>query len=250
MKNFAKIIFLLILLLLCVGVNAQEFYANLTFQVQSEGSTIISGTTNSLNLSLKTTQELTFKNGKTWTFLIDNNELFSEYTYKIILPINSQVQKIETNSTYFVSTENTNIVIEGFGENTTLNLKINYTINQQQSEMQWILIISGILILIALGVGAFIIFKKYNANTKPNQKETLKTIENTFDKNALTERQLAIVEQLEKKNGQNTQSEIQKTLKLPKASLFRNISTLEKKGIVKKERKGMTMLLTLIKKRE
>ena len=250
MKNFTKIILLLILIYLCVGVNAQEFYANLNFEVQNEGNTIISGTTNSLELTPRTTQELTLKNGKTWTLFIDTNEIFSEYTYRIILPQNAQIQKIQTNSTYFLSTQNSQITIEGFGENIDLNIKINYTLTPKASQPDLIFLLLGAIILIVIGTVGFVIFKKAQSNTKTNKKEETKEIQNTFDENALTQRQLAIVEQLEKKNGQNTQAEIQKILQLPKASLFRNISTLEKKGIVKKERKGMTMLLTLEKKRK
>jgi len=248
MKNFAKLIILLGLIWLCIGVNAQEYYANLTFEVQNEGSTIISGTTNSLNLNPQTTQELTSKNGKIWTLLIDTNELFSEYSYKIILPINSQIQKIQTNSTYFVSSKNSNMIIEGFGENINLNIEIEYTINQTQQDMQLIPIVTGLVILILIGITLFVVLKKDKSKTTPATIE-INNSENTFDENALTDRQLAIIKQLEKKNGRETQAEIQKILSLPKASLFRNLAGLEKKGIIKKERKGMTMLLTLQKKR-
>lgn len=250
MKNFAKIIILLSLIWLCVLVNSQEFYANLNFEVQNEGNTIISGTTNSLELSPKTTQELTFKNGKTWTLFIDTNETFSEYSYKIILPLNSQIQKIQTNSTYFLSTQNSQITIEGFGENIDFNIKITYTITPTISQPELIILILIIIILIVIIASGAIIFKKYQNPININQKEEQKEIQNTFDENVLTPRQLAIVEQLENKKCNCTQAEIQKILQLPKASLFRNILTLEKKGIIKKERKGMTMLLTLQKKRK
>jgi uncharacterized membrane protein len=249
MKNFLKIIVLLSLICLCIGINAQEFYGNLTFEVQNEGNTIISGTTNSVELSPRTTQELTFKYGKTWTLFIDTNEIFSEYSYKIILPLNSQIQKIQTNSTYFLGTQNSNMIIEGFGENINLNLEINYTINQPETEMQLNTILLGALIIIIITLGLFLLLKNYKVKPKENKKEE-KLNELIFDENILTQRQLDIVKQLEKKGGQTTQVEIQKTLQLPKASLFRNILTLEKKGIVKKERKGMTMLLTLQKKRK
>ena len=247
MKNYEKLIFLLTLTLLCLNASAQEYYANVTFEVQNEGSTLISGTTNYSYFTPRDTQELTFKNGKLWTFAIDTNDLFSEYSYKIILPKNAQIQKIETNSTYFLGTQNESIIVEGYGEKIDFNLKINYTIVQKDTENQLIPIVIGGLILIIIIFFGITQFKKQKSVTTTRKKEE---VTQTFDKDTLSERQLAIVEQIEKNGGKNTQSEIQKTLKLPKASLFRNISTLEKKGIVKKERKGMTMLLTLQKKRK
>jgi uncharacterized membrane protein len=246
MKNYTKLVFLA-LIMLCLNANAQEYYANVTFEVQNEGITTISGTTNYPYFSPQETQELTFKTGKFWTFAIDTNDLFSEYSYKLILPKNAQIQKIETNSTYFLGTQNESIIVEGYGEKIDFNLKINYIIIQKDTENQLIPIVIGGLILIIIIFFGITQFKKQKSVTITGKKEE---VTQTFDKDTLTERQLAIVEQIEKKGGKNTQSEIQKTLKLPKASLFRNISTLEKKGIVKKERKGMTMLLTLQKKRK
>jgi uncharacterized membrane protein len=248
MKNFTKLIILLILAIFCLNATAQEFYANLTFEVQNEGNTIISGTTNSFELTPQNTQELTNKNGKIWTLFIDTNEIFSEYSYKIILPVNSQIQKIQTNSNYFLSTQNSQIIIEGFGENVELKIEIEYTINQIEQNTQLIAMLAGLIVLIIIGIVLFILIKKNKAKTTPIGKETNNN-ENIFDENALSQRQLDIVKQLEKKKGQTTQAEIQKILSLPKASLFRNLAGLEKKGIIKKERKGMTMLITLQKKR-
>jgi len=53
---------------------------------------------------------------------------------------------------------------------------------------------------------------------------------------------------IEENNGQIIQSEIQKKLNYSKAAISRNLKTLEKKDIIKKERKGMTMLITIRKK--
>ncbi len=244
MINLKKLTFILVLLYLCLGVNAIEYYANTTFEIQSDGSTIISGTTNYSPLSQRTTQELTSKTGKNWTFLLSTPQ-FSEYSYKIILPSDIQIQKIETNSEYFFGTQNGKLIIEGYGENMDLNLKINYTIVATNPPLQLgFILVWVIFALIIIGI-LITLIKKYK--NKLFLKKVTLTNENTFDKDSLTERQLLIIEQLEKKNGKNTQSEIQKILGLPKASLFRNITSLEKKGILKKERKGMTMLLTLEK---
>ena len=53
------------------------------------------------------------------------------------------------------------------------------------------------------------------------------------------------MELLIEKNKPVTQAEIQKTLKLPKASTSRNINSLELKGLIKKQKAGMTNLIKL-----
>ena len=242
MQKFSRTLILLFLLLLCTIVTAQEYYANLEFDIQTQGSTTILGTTNYENLSPKTTQEFTSKNGKLWTFFANTNDLFSEYSYKITLPEGAKVQKIETKGTYIIQPQDNQIIIEGFGENIEFDIKIEYVLDLPHKENSLffeILII--VLVLLAIGGIIFFVFKKIKSKKNYEPKEE-------FDPDVLTQRQLMIVKEIEKKNGKNTQAEIQKTLNMPKASLFRNIKGLEKKGIIKKERKGMTMILTLEKK--
>lgn len=242
MQKISKTLILLLLLLICTTVNAQEYYANLEFDIQTEGSTIIIGTTNYENLGPKTTQEFTSKEGKLWTFFANTNDLFSEYSYKITLPEGAKIQRIETKGTYFIHPQNNRIIIEGFGENIEFDIKIEYVLDLTQKENSLFFEIL-ILVLVLLAIGGIMLFGLKKINSKKDYKP-----KEEFDPDVLTQRQLMIVKEIEKKNGKNTQAEIQKTLGLPKASMFRNITSLEKKGIIKKERKGMTMLLTLQKK--
>lgn len=239
MKNLLKVILLLSILLLCTQVNSQEYYADLTFEIHSDGMTDIIGTTNYPSLDQKSTQELTSKEGNLWIINIDTNNVFSEYSYKILLPEGAKIQKIETLSTYFIQNQNERILVDGYGEGIELKLKINYTIKTPEQ--------NNFLLIIAFILGILLIFTILFLKFKTKKQFVEKKEE--FDSDTLTERQLAIVKEIEKKNGKNTQAEIQKTLNLPKASLFRNIHSLEKKGIITKERKGMTMLLILKKNR-
>jgi uncharacterized membrane protein len=224
MKNYlTKLILILCIIFALSFTYAQDYYANVTFEIQPEGSTIISGATNYQNLSQKTTHELTLKNGKTWTFFIDENTPFSAYTYKIILPKYAKIQRIQTQSTYFIQTQNDKIIIEGFGENISFEINIDYTINQIPSnEFLTQVMLAGSLGLILIIV-LLIRFKKIRQ--KISQNNNMKE----FETDALSERQLAIVKEMENKNGKITQAELQKILSLPKASLFRNILGLEKK---------------------
>lgn len=65
----------------------------------------------------------------------------------------------------------------------------------------------------------------------------------SYNESALTERQKQIVRLIDNKGGSSTQAVLEKELSIPKASLSRNLETLSKKGIIKKESKGMSNLV-------
>ncbi|MDD3085846.1 MAG: MarR family transcriptional regulator [Candidatus ainarchaeum sp.] len=239
-----NIVFILINLILLISfVNAEEYYANLNLELLKEGSLIINGATNHSFFESKITQELTQKEGKNWTLNINTEDIFSEYTYKLILPPETKIQEIQTTSTYYIQTENERLIIEGYGENTPFKILLTYTQNQTQpaptNQINTILGIILITILLIIGIVILIKLKKSKNN-----------LTEEFDSHILTERQLKIIIELENNKNYYTQTNLQKKLLIPKASLFRNLQGLEKKGIIKRERKGMTMLITLIKKRK
>jgi len=240
-----KIILLVLIILLIISqANASEYYADIIFQINENGETIISGTTNHPQLETKTTQELTTKNGPKWIFEINITDTFSEYVYEIILPTGTEIEKIETNSNYRIKTTNEQITIIGTGNEKPINVKVNYIINGNKTGinfMDTLILIIGIIIVI---FGIYYIIKNKKNSTKQNNNKI------TYDKDALTERQLKIMELLEKNDGKITQSELQKTLNYPKAALSRNLNSLEKKDIISKERKGMTMLVKIKEKNQ
>lgn len=233
------ILFLLLIIILILPIiQAEEFYANTLFEINAMGETKISGITNYPGLEAKTTQELTSKIGSRWKFEINLKEIFSEYVYEIQFPSETEIEKIETNSNYRITTTNGQITVIGTGNQKPLNLIIYYTLEKKGNNFNLIILI--LLIIILITSAYFLLKKEQNKNKKQN-----KTI---YDKDALTERQLKIMELVEKSNGKITQSEIQKILNYPKAALSRNLQTLEKKGIITKERKGMTMLVKINEK--
>ena len=127
-----------------------------------------------------------------------------------------------------------------FQNNNKIYSKIKPLYPLQNNYLQIFLV--TILVGISLIIGYLTTIKK--------QKKPKNDLIEEFDSNTLTQRQLEIVNILEKENNNYTQSNLQKKLSLPKASLFRNLKGLEKKGIIRRERKGMTMLITLLKKRK
>ncbi len=54
-----------------------------------------------------------------------------------------------------------------------------------------------------------------------------------------------IVLEIRRKGGQTTQAHLQKSTNMPKVTLSRKISSLERRGVIKKSQKGTTNLITL-----
>ncbi len=236
MKN--KLILTIILFItLLTNTLSSEYYADLLIEVNENGESTFSGITNYELLQPKTSQEYTTKLGNKWTFQLDINETFSEYVYEIKFPIGTEIQNIQTNSSYRITTKDGRITLIGTGNETQLKIKTDYLI--KKSELDPTIIIFTIIIF-AIIVAGYLLLKN-NKSKKENQ--TTKNL--IYDKDALTERQLKIIELLERNNGKITQAQLQKTLNYPKAALSRNLQTLEKKEIIEKERKGMTMLVKI-----
>ncbi len=230
-----KLIYLIIGIIFLISItNAQEYYADTLFEIKNNGEVNITGITNNEKLQPILTQELTSKIGPIWNFKINIDENFSEYIYEIIFPQGAEIQKIKTNSNYRITTNHEQIKIIGTGNNTTLNLEVSYIIKNQPENY---FLIGVLIILIIIGISFFVYKNK-------KQKNELKSTIN-YDKDSLTERQLKIIELLEKNDGKITQAEIQKILNYPKAALSRNLETLEKKEIITKQRKGITMLIKI-----
>ena len=82
---------------------------------------------------------------------------------------------------------------------------------------------------------------------KQKQRITQSEINTGFDFTGLSDRQKKIMELLLQKNRPLSQSMIQKELDLPKAAVSRNITSLELKGLIEKEKIGMSNLIRLKK---
>ena len=247
MKKSLKLAALVIaaILILSSSASAQEYYADVVLDVSENGSVAISGATNHPLLAPQTTQELTKKTGSVWEMNIDLQEEFSEYVLEIRLPAGAGIIDINLAQSYRLSSSGNRVVIIGAGQDAPFFARLKYEINAApgQNGADAFAIPVGIVLLIAV----FAYWKRLKKN-RPKQGEKTKEDANPkYDRDALTERQLLILGFLEKKGGKATQAELQEHTGLPKASLSRNLDALARKGIAKKERKGMTMLVSLEK---
>ena len=151
-----------------------------------------------------------------------------------------------------IEEEQGKLTISGFGQNKSFSIIVQYQAEKPTNTIQTIdfslfLVVINITLFIILIVSYFIyksLWKK-----KENKKVMTNTNENTteFSFKGLSDRQKKIMDLLIKKNRPLSQSIIQKELDIPKAAVSRNINSLELKGLIEKEKIGMSNLIRLKK---
>lgn len=228
-----------IIIIITPSILAFEYYADVTIEITEAGFVTIEGNTNYPKLLLQDTQNYTSKTQSEWVLNISFDEIFSEYIFKVLLPKSSSIYNINSSGTIWIQEETNRLVINGFGENESIYLNIQYqltkTLTTGESPIYFdpiniILSISIIIIII------IIILTFYKTNYK---KKTINILEE--DKiTGLTERQQQIMKLLGESKNPLTQTTIQKELRIPKPAVSRNIHTLERKGLIEIEKVGVS----------
>jgi uncharacterized membrane protein len=240
-----KAILLLALLIIITSLAfAQDYYADIKIDLSENGSAQISGTTNYPLLQQQITQDITSKNGSKWTLDLNYPDIFSEAVYEIKLPQGAEITSISVPDGYRLANSGEKISIIGTLQNKALEAKIEYILETTPATVSTLPTIIGIIVIVLVAI--LVVYMALRKNKKSQKPDKAKTEKPSYNKEALTERQLVIVEHLEKK-GAMTQAELKKITEYPKAALSRNLAALEKKEIIQKERKGMTMLVMLKK---
>ena len=250
MNKNIMVIFLLFLLIPLVY--AKDYYADVEITVDNSGFVTIDGITNHPDLLINNTELYTSKKQSYWLLNITKVDIFSDFVYTVTLPIGSSINYVKTSGSMRIEEEQGKLTISGFGQNKSFSIIVQYQAEKPTNTIQTIdfslfLIIINITLFIILIVSYFIyksLWKK-----KENKKVMTNTNENTteFSFKGLSDRQKKIMDLLIKKKRPLSQSMIQKELDIPKASVSRNISSLELKGLVEKENIGMSNLIRLKK---
>ena len=230
---------LLFIILLLGTVYSASYYADLQIKVDNQGFTTITGNTNYPNLTTIDNPSYTSKKNKYWTFKLEKPQTFSEYIYMIQLPETASINYLKSSGTINIQNQNKFLIIKGYGENKTLSITIQYQTSKQKKHEKYEAVITAIIILIILLTIYFYFKKKKRKKDKPKNKK-IKT-------ELLPERQKQIIQLLQEKNKPLTQAQIRKELRMPKASTTRNINSLELKGLITKEKAGITNLIKLKK---
>ncbi len=212
------------------------FYADVEIAVSPDGSLSVRGITNHPKLNITKTDIYTSKKGALWTLNISIEDEFSDYVYSLNFPISTVITYLKTSPSVRILDEDGKISVKATGNNEKFYIIAQYHIDKSNSKFDGFLVIFiyAILIFIAFILTGLIIFriKKGTIRRVPQHNPV-----------SLTDRQKAIVDFLIKNKQHVTQALIEKELKIPKSSLSRNIEVLVRKGILKKESKGMTNII-------
>ena len=241
MKGKVALFAVLIIILYAASASAQGYYADVTFDILSSGQVKILGITNHPMLSPGIYDNYTSKKGSAWLFNLTINDSFSDYIYSARLPPSSSVNYIKSSAPVRIGEEAGRITIIGAGNSEKPYLIIQYEILPQNQDFRP-MIIFGAIALAGLALYLFASRQSKKVQGKPSLKN--------YREEALTDRQKKIIRFMESHGGSSTQALLEKELKIPKASLSRNIQTLSRKGIIKKESRGMSNLVYFPKSEE
>lgn len=247
-EKFSFIILVFIIFIQFIpSINAEEYYADISIDVDESGFVNINGITNYPDLLVEYSEAYTSKKQSYWLLNITKEQIFSDFIFTLTLPKESSLNYVKSTGSIRIEEELGNLIIKGYGQNDTLSILVQYQIKKGidytsiTDFFSTYVMIALILILIII-ILVLLIFKK-----KQIVDEKLTPItENNLT--GLTERQKKIMELLIKINRPMTQKEIQDELGIPKAAVSRNLQALEIKDLIEKEKTGMSNLIK-IKKR-
>jgi uncharacterized membrane protein len=229
------------------SLQAIDYYADLSIIVDTSGFISIEGRTNYPNLTVQNTEQYTSKQQSHWLVNITRSEVFSEFVYDLRLPKGSSISYIKTSGSLRIEESLGSLIVRGFGENESLSIIIQYTTEKQTgsliSENIMYLILLSAIITVSLLILFF--FFKEKKTFVPQPPEAAK--EPLADIKGLNHRQKQIIQMLHQRDTPLTQTDIQRELQIPKASVSRNVRGLERKGLIEKEQIGMSNLIRLKK---
>jgi hypothetical protein len=230
MRNLLRVVALIFVLVVpSVIVRSADYYADVNIVVDERGLVTVAGNTNHPNLTAVKSSYYTSKKGEIWTLNITLPDDFSNYIYELDLPKDSVLNYLKTPKLSRIEDDYGRMKIIGTGQDKPFVVVAQYRIDYARRAFPYSL---AIVPLGVFGLALHLILRRK------------KTKGPDFHMESLSDRQKVILE-LVRKHKTLSQSKIEKITGLPKASLSRNIESLVRKGILKKEEKGMTNMIYL-----
>ena len=252
LKKFILSLFLIssIILLLLSSTQAIDLYADVEIKVDNAGFVSIEGNTNYQDLIVENSEEYTSKSKSLWTLNITKNVTFTDFVFSILLPEKTEILSLNSTGSTLISEQSGNLIIKGHGTNETISIILQYQTDKVLETvgiydldfLSLVLILCNIVLIICLIIVLFYVDKKEKPLTSNNNENTF-----SLELKGLNDRQKKILKLLEENNVPLTQTDIQRELELPKASVSRNIRRLEIKGLIEKEQIGMSNIIRLKK---
>ncbi|MCK5261546.1 MAG: winged helix-turn-helix transcriptional regulator, partial [Thermoplasmatales archaeon] len=179
---------------------------------------------------------------------ITKDGVFSDYIFVLTLPEGPSINYIKSSGSIRIEEDFGKLIVKGFGQGNSLSVIVQYQVEKATGSIEatYIAILSTIMV-----VGLIVVFLAINRVLKRRLKEK-RNSETEEGKtghgfSGLSDRQKEIMKLLIEEKRPLTQTAIQKELNIPKAAVSRNISSLELKGLVEKEKIGMSNLIRLKK---
>jgi uncharacterized membrane protein len=240
-------IILITISITAISASALDYYADVVIDVGTDGSASITGTANHPALMVGRTDNYTSKKGAYWLLDISPPEQFSDFIFKVVLPEKAIINYVKAPSQVRIAEEGNRLTITGTGKNEPFSLQIQYSFDTtpKKSLLGELLVWFGpALILIIIGLVLLYLGKKrkQQPGPKPGQITGL-----SYNPDTLTDRQKQILDLIQGSKTFMTQAMIERAINIPKSSVSRNIDSLVRKGILKKEKRGMSNILSLAK---
>jgi uncharacterized membrane protein len=251
-KNSILILFSIssLILLLLPSTQAIDLYADVEIILDNAGFVSIEGNTNYPDLIVENSEEYTSKTQSLWTLNITKNVIFSDFVFSILLPEQAEISSVSSSGSILIGEESGNLVIKGYGSNELFSIVVEYQTEKileavgpfDLDLLSIVLIVCLIILLICFFAVLFFVDKREKIIFSYKKDDTSQS-----KLRGLNERQKKIITLLQESTVALTQTDIQRELDMPKASVSRNIQRLEFKGLIEKEQIGMSNLIRLKK---
>jgi uncharacterized membrane protein len=249
-RNLLWLIGTAILILIPEAYASSQYYADLEMALDGSGFLTISGRTNFEGLSPGVYENFTSKKAGYWLLNISPEAEFSNYIISLQMPPNCEINYLRASSQVRIESSGDRISLTFSGGSEKPYLIVQYKLRPYSKNLLIPALILGLSIVASIFVYLAIIKKKgpgRNSNESNLKVEHVKpeNPELNYKIKALPQRQAQILRILIREGGSATQARIMQELRIPKASVSRNIKALITKGLVHKERHGMTNMLFL-----
>jgi uncharacterized membrane protein len=252
-------------------------YADIDIYLTNDGRISIFGDSNIKEiLNISNSYEYTNKKKEYWILNFSTDAIFEEYIFNLHMPKGVEINYIKTTPNFRIVNNDEDLSIIGTGSNSKINIVIQYKLNLDVDELtknsiffsnlNFYLVIFFVFIFFFLLLVLFYIYSlnknkiKYFQDKKDllekfeNKKNDLNHLKNNLDNldrnkkkvfvSIFPKRQQDILKIL-KEREKITQKELEDLILIPKSSISRNVKSLLVKGIIRKEKIGLSNYLFL-----